>query len=146
MTGDTVEGGQSATDPINSSYHPSQTTPDGDEIETSANHVYDDLINYTSQACHANSECSQIDHKISISGTSVEVGISDTKKTVDLTKDEDDSMTHTYAVLEEAVPPVPERCLSLSLSLLFSFTHTHTHSGKHPLTHAAHTWYTLHFS
>ena len=122
--GDTLEGGQGTIDPINSC--PSQTAP-GDEIETSANHLYDDLINYTSQASHTDSECSHINHKTSISGTSVKVGTGDGKKT---TKDEDDSEIHTYAVLEETVPPVPERSVSsLSLSLSLSLSHTHTHTS-----------------
>ena len=107
ITGDIPEGGQSTIGIINNC--PSQTAA-SDEIETPANHLYDDLINYTSQASHTDSECSHINHKTSISGANVEAGMNImVKKTVDLTKDKDDSGSHTYAVLEEAVPPVPER-------------------------------------
>ena len=136
--GDILEGGQGTTDTINSS-GPSQTTP-SDEIETSANHLYDDLINYTPQARHTDSESSQVNHK-----TSVQADVSViTKKIVDPTKDEDNSGTHTYAVLEEAIPPVPERyinslSLSSSPSLSLSLTHTHTlaHIQLYCISHVA---------
>ena len=108
VTGDIAEGGQSTIDTINNC--PSQTAA-GNEIETPANHLYDDLINYTSQASHIDSKCSQMDHKTSISGINAEAATNTVivKNTVDLTKDKDNSGIHTYAVLEEAVPPVPER-------------------------------------
>ena len=73
------------------------------------------MINYTSQASHTDTHGSQINctSTTKVSGANIEPGASVGKEINDLINDKDNSENHMYAVLEEAVPPVPERYLTI---------------------------------
>ena len=76
------------------------------EIETSGNHLYDEPMNYKDQANQRDNASNQIRRKPS--NTEPEVQVEETDQ-MRATKEREESGLHTYAVLEEAIPPVPER-------------------------------------
>ena len=76
------------------------------DIETSGNHLYDDLMNYKDQANQNDNPPDQ--PRLNNSTTEPRVGVDETNLKLP-TKERDESGFHTYAVLEEAIPPVPER-------------------------------------
>ena len=101
-TGDHTEGDQSTIDSVNAR-DPTSHTQLGDDTETPVNHDYDELINYTTQVTDT-----QTDHSHEVN-KSIENTGADTNAINKFVEDRRNSETHTYAVLEEAVPPVPER-------------------------------------